>query len=66
MSLKIAVLSSLTVLGALGGPAPTGDQARNLGPVGSREPLPTTPSYSSSAVEKPEAGGTAPRRQKDR
>ena len=36
MSLKIAVLSSLTALGAFRAPAPAGDQAQNLGPVGSR------------------------------
>ena len=42
MSLKIAVLSSLTALGAFRAPAPAGDQAQNLGPVGSQESLPTT------------------------
>ena len=36
MSLKIAVLSSLTALGAFRAPAPAGDQAQNLGPVGSQ------------------------------
>ena len=41
MSLKIAVLSSLTALGAFRAPAPAGDQAQNLGPVGSQEPLPS-------------------------
>jgi hypothetical protein len=59
MSLKIAVLSSLTALGAFRAPAPAGDQAQNLGPVGSREALPTTVSRTSSAgaSKKPEAGG---------
>jgi hypothetical protein len=67
MSLKIAVLSSLTALGALGAPA-ADDQARNLGPVGSQEPLPTTVSHRSSAVEskKPEARSAASRRQEER
>jgi hypothetical protein len=66
MSLKIAVLSSLTALGALGVPAD--DQARNLGPVGSREPMPTTASHGSNSVEpkKPEPGGAASKRQEDR
>ena len=54
MSLKIAVLSSLTALGALGAPAPADDQARNLGPVGSQEPIPTTVSHRSSAAESKE------------
>jgi hypothetical protein len=56
MSLKIAVLSSLTALGAFRAPAPAGDQAQNLGPVGSREALPTTVSRMSSA-EAEETGG---------
>jgi hypothetical protein len=50
MSLKIAVLSSLTALGAFRAPAPASDQAPNLGPVGSQEPLPTTVSRTSSAA----------------
>ena len=64
MSLKIAVLSSLTALGAFRAPAPAGDQAQNLGPVGSQEPLPTHGQPYSSAAEpkKPEAGGVARRR----
>jgi hypothetical protein len=68
MSLKIAVLSSLTALGAFRAPAPAGDQAQNLGPVGSQEPLPTTVSRTSSAgaSKKPEAGGVAPRRPQTR
>ena len=51
MSLKIAVLSSLTALGAFRAPAPAGDQAQNLGPVGSQEPLPTTVSRSEQRSE---------------
>ena len=68
MSLKIAVLSSLTALGAFRAPAPAGDQAQNLGPVGSQEPLPTKVSRTSSAAEskKPEPGGAAPRRPQNR
>ena len=57
MSLKIAVLSSLTALGAFRAPAPAGDQAQNLGPVGSQEPLPTTVSRTSSAASVEETGG---------
>jgi hypothetical protein len=62
MSLKIAVLSSLTALGALGAPAPADDRAQNLGPVGSQEPIPTTVGHRSSAVEpkKPEPRAPAP------
>ena len=62
MSLKIAVLSSLTALGALGAPASADDQARNLRPVGSQEPIATTVSHRSSAEEpkKPEPGAPAP------
>jgi hypothetical protein len=61
MSLKIAVLSSLTALGAFRAPAPASDQAPNLGPVGSQEPLPTTVSRTSSAAasKKPEPGAAA-------
>ena len=61
MSLKIAVLSSLTALSAFRAHAPADDQAQNLGPVWSQEPLPTTVSRTSSAAEskKPEAGGAA-------
>ena len=68
MSLKIAVLSSLTALDAFRAPAPAGDQAQNLGPVGSQQPLPTTVSRTSSAgvSKKPEAGGVAPRRPQNR
>ena len=57
MSLKIAVLSSLTALGAFRAPAPAGDQAQNLGPVGSQEPLPSNgqPYEQRSGVE--ETGG---------
>ena len=57
MSLKIAVLSSLTALGAFRAPAPAGDQAQNLGPVGSQESLPTTFSRTSSAGALEETGG---------
>jgi hypothetical protein len=62
MSLKIAVLSSLTALGALGAPASAYDQARNLRPVGSQEPIATTVSHRSSAAEpkKPEPRAPAP------
>jgi hypothetical protein len=68
MSLKIAVLSSLTALSAFRAPAPADDQVQNLGPVGSQEPLPTAVSRMSSAAEpkKPEAGSTALRRPEDR
>ena len=68
MSLKIAVLSSLTALGAFRVPAPAGDQAQNLGPVGSQETLPTTVSRTSSAAEskKPEPGGAPARRPQNR
>ena len=68
MSLKIAVLSSLTALSTFRARAPAGDHAQNLGPVGSQEPLPTTVSCRSSAAEskKQEAGGAAPRRQENR
>ena len=62
MSLKIAVLSSLTALGAFRAPAPAGDQAQNLGPVGSQESLPS----SAGASKKPEAGGVARRRPQTR
>jgi hypothetical protein len=68
MSLKIAVLSSLTALGAFRAPAPASDQAPNLGPVGSQEPLPTTVSRTSSAAasKKPEPRGAAPRQPRTR
>jgi hypothetical protein len=68
MSLKIAVLSSLTALGAFRAPAPAGDQAQNFGPVWPQEPLQNTVSRRSSAMEskKPESGGAASRRQEDR
>ncbi len=68
MSLKIAVLSSLTALGAFRGPAPASDQAPNLGPVGSQEPRPTAVSrtMNAAASKKPEAGGVAPRRPQNR
>jgi hypothetical protein len=64
MSLKIAMLSSLTALGAFRAPAPAGDQVQNLGPVGSQEPLPSKVSRTSSAVEskKQEAAGAVPPR----
>jgi hypothetical protein len=62
MSLKIAVLSSLTALGAFRAPAATGDQVQNLGPVGSQDPLPSEVSRTSSgaASTKPEPGGAPP------
>jgi hypothetical protein len=65
MSLKIAVLSSLTALGTFRAPAPAGDQPQNLGPVG---PPPTTVSRGNSAAasKKQEAGGAAPRRLQNR
>jgi hypothetical protein len=68
MSLKIAMLSSLTALGAFRAPAPAGDQAQNFGPVWPQEPLQNTVSRTSSAAEskKPEAGGVAPRRPQTR
>ena len=68
MSLKIAVLSSLTALGAFRAPALAGDQGQNLGPVRSQEPLPSKVSRTSSAAEskKPEPGGAAPRRPQNR
>jgi hypothetical protein len=68
MSLKIAVLSSLTALSAFRAPAPADDQAQNLGPVGPQEPLPTQVSRSSSAAEskKREAEGAAWRRLQNR
>jgi hypothetical protein len=68
MSLKIAVLSSLTALSAFRAQAPADDQAQNLGPVGPQESLPTTGSRTRSAAEskKHEAGGAAPRRQETR
>ena len=68
MSLKIAMLSSLTALGAFRAPAPAGGQVQNLGPVGPQEALPTTVSRSGRAAEskKQEAGGAASRRQETR
>ncbi len=68
MSLKIAVLSSLTALGAFRAPGPAGDQAPNLGPVGPQELLPTTVSRTSNAAasKKPEPGGAAPRQPQNR
>ena len=68
MSLKIAVLSSLTALSAFRAPTPADDQAQNLGPVGPQEPLPTQVSRSSSAAEpkKQEAEGAAWRRLQNR
>lgn len=68
MSLKIAVLSSLTALSTFRAQAPTDDQAQNLGPVGSQEPLPSKVGRTRSAAEskKLEAGGAAPRRQETR
>jgi hypothetical protein len=68
MSLKIAVLRSLTALGTFRAPAPAGDQPQNLGPVGPQEPPPTTVSRGNSAAEskKQEAGGAAPRRLQNR
>jgi hypothetical protein len=42
MSLKIAVLSSLTALGAFRVPAPAGDQAQDVAPARCDEPNPTT------------------------
>ena len=57
MSLKIAVLSSLTALSAFRAPAPAGDQAQNLGPVGSQEPLPTTVSRRAAQRSVEETGG---------
>jgi len=50
MSLKIAVLSSLTALGAFRAPAPPGDQAQNLGPVGLNNPF-RPPSAARAAQE---------------
>jgi hypothetical protein len=63
MSLKIAVLSSLTALSAFRAHAPADDEAQNRGPVGSQEPLLTTVGRRSIAPEskKPEAGGAVPR-----
>ena len=68
MSLKIAVLSSLTALGAFRAPAPAGDQAQNLGRVGFLEPLPRTDSRSGGAAEskKQEAAGAVPPRPESR
>jgi hypothetical protein len=56
MSLKIAVLSSLTALSAFRAPAPAGDQAQNLAPPRSQEPRPTT---ISDALIFPAKGATA-------
>ena len=68
MSLKIAVLSSLTALSTFRAPAPADGHAQNLGPVGPQEPLPTQVSDSSSAAEpkKQEAEGAAWRRLQNR
>ena len=53
MSLKIAVLSSLSALSAFRAHAPAGDQAQNLGPVGSQclaaAAAPTTAMWTASA-----------------
>jgi hypothetical protein len=67
MSLKIAVLSSLTALSAFRAPAPADDQAQSLGPVGP-EPVPTQVSRSSSAAESKKQGaeGAAWRRLQNR
>jgi hypothetical protein len=59
MSLKLAALSSLTSLSALGAQIRGGHQAENLEPVGPHEESLTTFVRRSSATEpdKPETGG---------